>query len=126
MTSRVISKFKVCLLTNNAKNAETLRNHAITLTTHGTSLASLLEAQNKQQLEINQLKQSNSPLVQDLMDQTLRITQLEETIEALTISTEDLTSQNQALQTTLNDLEILKTQVATQNYQIEALNYELN
>ena len=77
---------------NTAKNAETLKNHSITLTTHGTSLAALLEAQNKQQLEINQLKQSNSTLVQDLMDQTLRITQLKETIEALTISTEDLTS----------------------------------
>ena len=80
---------------NNAQNAETLKKHSITLTTHGTSLAALLEAQNKQQLEINQLKESNSTLVQDLMDQTLRITQLEETIEALMNTTEGLTSQNQ-------------------------------
>merc|ERR1712081_162514 len=90
----------------------------------GTSLVALLEAQNKQQLEINHLKESNSTLVWDLMDQTLRITQLEETIEALMNTTESLTSQNQTLQTTIDNLETLKTQVATQNEQIEALNNE--
>merc|ERR1711954_1703 len=113
-------EFKV----NSAQNAETLKNHSITLTTHGTSLAALLEAQNKQQLEINHLKESNSTLAQDLMDQTLRITQLEETIEALMNTTESLTSQNQILQTTVGDIETLKTQLATQNEKIEALNNE--
>ena len=113
-------EFKV----NSAQNAETLKNHSITLTTHGTSLAALLEAQNKQQLEINQLKESNSTLAQDFLDQTLRITQLEETIEALMNTTESLTSQNQILQTAIGDLETLKTQVATQNEQIEALTNE--
>ena len=61
---------------DNAKNTETLRDHAITLTTYGTSLASLFETQNKQQLEITQLQQSNSSLTQDLINQTHRITQL--------------------------------------------------
>ena len=99
-----------------------MRDHTITLTTYGTSLTSLLEAQNNQQLEINQLKQSNSTLAQDLINQTHRITQLERTIEALTNSTEDLTSRNLALQSTLSDIEILKTQVASQDELIEALN----
>merc|ERR1712081_37824 len=86
-------EFKV----NSAQNTETLKNHSITLTTHSTSLAALLEAQNKLQLEINHLKESNSTLTQDLLDQTLRITQLEETIEALINTTESLTSPNQIL-----------------------------
>merc|ERR1711954_305011 len=109
---------------DNAKTTETLRDHAITLTTYGTSLASLLETQNKQQLEITQLQNSNSCLTQDLLNQTHRITQLEKTVEALTISTDDLTSKNLALQSTLNDIETLKTQMASQNELIDALNSE--
>merc|ERR1711954_356803 len=109
---------------DNAKTTQTLSDYAITLTTYGTSLASLLETKNKQQLEIAQLQQSNSSLTQDLINQTQRITQLEKTIEALTISTDDLTSKNLALQSTLNDIEILKTQVASQNEIIETLNNE--
>ena len=57
-------EFKV----SSALNTETLENHAITLTTHATSLAALYETQNKQILEINQLKESNSTLVQNLLD----------------------------------------------------------
>merc|ERR1711954_329044 len=57
-------EFKV----NSAQNTETLKNHSISLTTHGTSLAALLEAQNKKQLEINHLKESNSNLAQDFLD----------------------------------------------------------
>merc|ERR1712081_75679 len=52
---------------DNAKTTETLRDHAITLTTYGTSLASLLETQNKQQHEITQLQNSNTSLTQDPM-----------------------------------------------------------
>ena len=94
---------------DNAKTTETLRDHAITLTTYGTSLASLFETQNKQQREITQLQNSNTSLTQDLLNQTHRITQLEKTVEALTISTEDLKSKNLALQNTLNDIETLKS-----------------
>ena len=107
---------------DNAKTTKTLRDHAITLTTYGTSLASLFETQNKQQREITQLQNSNSSLTQDLINQTQRITQLEKTVEALTISTEDLTSKNLALQDTLKDIEILKSEVASQNEIIETLN----
>merc|ERR1711954_74865 len=70
-------EFKV----SSALNTETLENHTITLTTHATSLAALFETQNKQNLEISQLKESNSTLVQNLLDQILRITQLEKAIE---------------------------------------------
>merc|ERR1711954_528875 len=61
-------EFKV----NSAQNTETLKNHSITLTTHGTSLAALHEAQNKQQLDISHLKESNTTLAQDLLNQSLR------------------------------------------------------
>merc|ERR1712081_28476 len=42
------------------QHTKTLEYHAITLTTQATNLAALYEAQNKQILEINQLKESNS------------------------------------------------------------------
>ena len=109
---------------DNAKTTETLRDHVITLTTYGNSLASLLATQNKQQREITQLQNLNTSLTQDLSDQTHRIAQLEKNVEALTISTEDLTSKNLALQNTLNDIEDLKNQVASQNNIIETLNNE--
>merc|ERR1711954_235483 len=105
-----------------AKTTQTLRDYAITLTTYGTSLASLFETQNKQQREITQMQNSNSSLTQDLINQTQKITQLEKTVEALTISTEDLTSKNLALQGTLKDIKILKSEVASQNEIIETLN----
>merc|ERR1712081_140635 len=60
-----------------AQNTETLEHHDITLKTNATNLAKLYETQNKQILEINQLKESNSTLVQSSLDQALRITQLE-------------------------------------------------
>merc|ERR1711954_542535 len=93
-------EFKV----NSAQNTETLKKHSLTLTTHATSLAALFETQNKQNLEINQLKESNSTLAQNLLDQTLRITHLEKTIEVLINTTEKLTSRNQILQTSVDDL----------------------
>ena len=111
-----------------AQNTEILENHTITLTTHSTCFAALYETNNKQNLEINQLKESNSTLkesnstlVQNLLDQTLRITQLEKTIEALINTTEKLTSRNQILQTSVDDLMTLKQQVETQSEQIETL-----
>merc|ERR1712112_36421 len=104
-----------------AQTTETLEYHAITLTTNATNLAKLYETQNKQILEINQLKEFNSTLVQNLLDQTLRITQLEKTIEALVNTTEKLTSRNQILQTSVDDLMTLKQQVETQSEQIETL-----
>merc|ERR1711954_428203 len=78
-----------------AQNTETLEHHDITLTTNATNLAKLYETQNKQTLEINQLKESNSTLVQNNLDQALRITQLEKTVEALINTTEKLTTRNQ-------------------------------
>ena len=104
--------------------AETLRDHAITLTTYGNSLASLLATQNKQQRKITQLQNLNTSLTQDLSDQTHKIAQLEKNVETLTKSTEDLTSKNLALQNSLNDIEDLKNQVASQNDIIETLNNE--
>ena len=104
-----------------AQNTETLEHHNITLTTNATNLAKLYETQNKQTLEINQLKESNSTLVQNSLDQALRITQLEKTIEALVNTTENLTSRNQILQTSVDDLTTLKQQVETQSEQIETL-----
>merc|ERR1711954_255561 len=109
-----------------AQTTQTLRDYAITLTTYGTSLASLFETQNKQQQEITQLQSSNFSLNQDLINQTQKITQLKRTVEALTKSTEDLTSKNLALQDTLKDIENLKSKVATQNEIIETLNNELS
>merc|ERR1711954_446409 len=73
-----------------AQNTETLEHHDITLQTNATNLAKLYETQNKQILEINQLKESNSTLVQSSLDQALRITQLEKTVEALINTTEKL------------------------------------
>ena len=61
------------------KNIETLGHHDTAL----TNLVKLYETQNKQTLEINQLKESKSTLVQNNLDQALRITQLEKTVEAL-------------------------------------------
>merc|ERR1712081_123411 len=60
-----------------AQNTETLEHHDITLKTNATNLDKLYETQNKQILEINQLKESNSTLVQSSLDQALRIMQLE-------------------------------------------------
>merc|ERR1711954_578919 len=100
----------------------------ITLTTHSTCFAALYETNNKQNLEINQLKESNSTLkesnsnlVQNLLDQTHKITQLEKTIQALVNTTEKLMSRNQNLQTSVDDLMTLKQQVETQSEQIETL-----
>ena len=104
-----------------AQNTETLEHHDITLKTNATNLAKLYETQNKQILEINQLKESNSTLVQSSLDQALRITQLEKTVEALINTTEKLTSRNQILQTSVDDLTTLKQQVVTQSEQIETL-----
>merc|ERR1711954_633177 len=99
---------------DNAKTTQTLSDYAITLTTYGTSLASLFDTQNKQQQEITQLQSSNSSLTRDLGNQTQKLTQLERTVEALTKSTKELTSKNLALQDTLKDIENLKSEVATQ------------
>merc|ERR1711954_59920 len=79
------------------------------------------QTQNKQILEISQLKESNSTLVQSSLDQALRITQLEKTVEALINTTEKLTSRNQILQASIDDLTTLKQQVVTQSEQIETL-----
>merc|ERR1711954_473320 len=84
-----------------AQNTETLGHHDITLKTNATNLAKLYETQNKQFLEINQLKESNSTLVQNNLDQALRITQLEKTVEALINTTEKLTTRNQILQASI-------------------------
>merc|ERR1712082_536978 len=94
-----------------AQNTETLEHHDITLKTNATNLAKLY----------NQLKESNSTLVQSSLDQALRITQLEKTVEALINTTEKLTSRNQILQTSIDDLTTLKQQVVTQSEQIETL-----
>ena len=104
-----------------AQNTETLEHHDITLKTNATNLAKLYETQNKQTLEINQLKESNSTLVQSSLDQALRITQLEKTVEALINTTEKLTTRNQILQASIDDLTTLKQQVVTQSEQIETL-----
>merc|ERR1712112_491387 len=104
-----------------AQNTETLEHHDITLKTNATNLAKLYETQNKQILEINQLKESNSTLVQSSLDQALRITQLEKTVEALINTTEKLTTRNQILQASIDDLTTLKQQVVTQSEQIETL-----
>merc|ERR1712082_454388 len=94
-----------------AQNTETLEHHDITLKTNATNLAKLY----------NQLKESNSTLVQSSLDQALRITQLEKTVEALINTTENLTSRNQILQISVDDLTTLKQQVVTQSEQIETL-----
>ena len=62
---------------DNTKTTQTLRDHAITLTSYGNSLTLLLATQDKQQCELNQLQNLNTTLTQDLSDQTNRITQLE-------------------------------------------------
>merc|ERR1711954_422632 len=80
------------------KNIETLGHHDTAL----TNLVKLHETQNKQTLEINQLKESKSTLVQNNLDQALRITQLEKTIETLTNTTEKLTTRNQILQASMD------------------------
>merc|ERR1711954_401028 len=104
-----------------AQNTETLEHHDITLKTNATNLAKLYETQKKQILEISQLKESNSTLVQSSLDQALRITQLEKTVEALSNTTEKLTTKNQILQASIDDLATLKQQVVTQSEQIETL-----
>ena len=102
-----------------AQNTETLEHHDITLKTNATNLAKLYETQNKQILEINQLKESNSTLVQSSLDQALRITQLEKTVVALINTTEKLMSRNQILQNSVDDLTTLKQQVETQSEQLK-------
>ena len=107
-----------------SKNIETLGHHDTALTHHDTALTNLVklyETQNKQTLEINQLKESKSTLVQNNLDQALRITQLEKTVETLTNTTEKLTTRNQILQASIDDLTTLKQQVVTQSEQIETL-----
>merc|ERR1711954_342422 len=107
-----------------AQNTETLGHHDTALTHHDTALTNLVklyETQNKQTLEINQLKESKSTLVQNNLDQALRITQLEKTVEALNNTTEKLTTRNQILQASVDDLTTLKQQVAAQSEQIETL-----
>merc|ERR1712081_48524 len=99
------------------KNTETLGHHDTAL----TNLVKLYETQIKQTLEINQLKESKSTLVQNNLDQALRITQLEKTVETLTNTTEKLTTRNQILQASMDDLTTLKQQVVAQSEQIETL-----
>merc|ERR1711954_449858 len=107
--------------TISVQNTETIEHHDITLKTNATNIAKLYETQNKQFLEINQLKESNSTLVQNNLDQALRITQLEKTVEALINTTEKLTTRNLILQASIDDLTTLKQQVETQSEQIETL-----
>merc|ERR1711954_265539 len=59
-----------------AQNTETLEHHEPQILLNATNLAKLYETQDKQILEINQLKESNSTLVQNIQDQALRITLL--------------------------------------------------
>merc|ERR1711954_286359 len=110
--------------TDKTNTTQTLVGHAITLTTHGNTLASILKAQEKQQLELNLLQNQNKTLTQDLTKQKDKITQLEKTVEDLKKSTEDLTANNLNLQNALKDIEDLKNQVTTQNDTIETINNE--
>merc|ERR1711954_133178 len=55
--------------TDNTNTTQTLVGHATTLTTHGNTLASILKAQEKQQLELNLLQNQNTTLTQDLAHQ---------------------------------------------------------
>ena len=110
--------------TDNTKTTQTLVGHATTLTTHGNTLASILKAQEKQQLELNLLQNQNTTLTQDLAQQKDKITQLEKNVEDLKKSTEDLTANNLNLQSALKDIDDLKNQITAQNDTINTLNSE--